>query len=175
MALRLSGGDFLHSAAMPFTAEDLLERWPAARPFALIGSTAIVAGGIVAAVARPTDFDLGSWLAAYLVLVVGVAQVALGGGQAWLAAEVPDTALVTRQALLWNLGAAGVIGGTLLSSPAVTTLGGLVSVTALVAFLVGVRRLGAVPAWASLLYRGVAAFVLASIPVGLVLSWVRHT
>jgi hypothetical protein len=159
---------------MPFTAEDLLERWPAARPFTLIGSAAIVAGGIVAAVSRPTDFGLGSWLAAYLVLVVGVAQMALGCGQAWLAAEVPDAATVTRQALLWNIGAAGVITGTLHASPAATTFGGLVSVLALVAFLVGVRRVGSVPVWASRLYRGVAVFVLASIPVGLVLSWVRH-
>lgn len=166
---------FVHSAAMPFTAEDLVARWPAARPFALIASAAVVAGGIVAAVAHPTGFELGSWLAAYLVLVVGVAQLALGGGQAWLAASTPDTPTIIRQALLWNIGAAGVIGGTLLSSPAVTTLGGLVTVAALVAFLVGVRRLGSVPKWAPLLYRGVAVFVLGSIPVGLFLSWVRHT
>ena len=38
----------------------------------------IVLGGLVAAVTGPLHFDRGSWLAAYLVLVCGVAQCAIG-------------------------------------------------------------------------------------------------
>ena len=52
----------------------LLACWSVVGPFVLVGSVCIVAGGLVAAVSRPSGFELGSWLAAYLVLVGGVAE-----------------------------------------------------------------------------------------------------
>lgn len=153
---------------------DLPVRWPAVRPFVLMGSVGIVAGGLVAAVTGPTGFEPGSWSAAYLVLVAGVAQVVLGVGQAWLAEQVPPPSEVRAEAVAWNLSVAGVMAGTLASAPVVTTLGGLSLVVALVLFLAGVRRSAAAAGLALVLYRGLVAIVLVSTPVGLALAWVRH-
>lgn len=48
--------------------------------FAVAAGTMIVAGGLVAAINSAAPFAHGSWLAAYLVLVGGVAQLLLGVG-----------------------------------------------------------------------------------------------
>ncbi len=48
----------------------------------VLGALFIVLGGLVAAVTGPLDLVQGSWLAAYLVLVCGVAQFAIGTMQA---------------------------------------------------------------------------------------------
>jgi hypothetical protein len=149
-------------------------RWPAMRPFLGIGSVSVVAGGLVAALTRPTGFELGSWLAAYLVLVGGVAQIALGTGQAWLADEPPRATAVNAEVATWNLGVAATVVGTLAAAPVVTTLGGIATALALVLFLVGVRMPGPAPRWALIVYRWVVAIVLVSIPVGLALAWIRH-
>jgi hypothetical protein len=117
--------------------DDLITRWPAARRFLIIGSVSTIAGGVVAAVARPTGFELGPWLAAYLVLVGGVAQIALGVGQAWLAEE---RTAVRAEVASWNSGVGATIVGTLVSTPIVTTFGGVASVVALSLFLGGVRN-----------------------------------
>lgn len=159
---------------MALSGDDVVARWPAVRPFLLIGTACITAGGLVAAVSRPTSFGNGPWLAAYLVLVTGVAQMALGVGQAWLDVAIPTPALVRRQLVAWNLGAAGVVAGTLTAVPVVTSIGGLISVVALVLFLMGVRRTGTVPGWARIGYRSVVTIVLLSIPIGLTMAWVRH-
>ncbi len=154
---------------------DLRARWHAARAFVVVGCVGVVAGGLVAAVTHPTGFELGSWTAAFLVLVVGVAQICLGAGQAWLAAEMPSCRTTRLQFLSWNLGAALTVVGTLVASPAITSTGGVVTVGALAGFLFGVRHIDPrPPRWAGSLYRGLAGFVLASVPVGLLLSWLRH-
>ena len=54
-------------------------------PFAVISSIGIIGGGIAAAVTGPTDWKRGSWVAAFLVLVVGVGQIGIASGQALLA------------------------------------------------------------------------------------------
>jgi hypothetical protein len=156
-----------------FTATDLVERWPWARPFTLLAAGCIVGGGVVAAVARPTGFGYGSWTAAFLVLVLGVAQIALGGGQAWIAAETPDRRFVQGQLIGWNLGGALVITGTLTAVPALTSVGGVVEALALVLFLIGVRHAGSAPRWARLVFRTVVAVMAVSIPIGLVLAWIH--
>jgi hypothetical protein len=154
--------------------DHLITRWPAARPFLVIGSASITAGGVIAAVTRPTGFELGSWLAAFLVLVGGVAQVALGVGQAWMANELPPPATVTAEVAAWNLGLVATIIGSLASAPIVTAVGAVATVVALVLFFRGVGS-GAIGArWSRMLYRGVIAVVLISTPVGLALAWVRH-
>lgn len=161
-------------AARPaFSSEDLVERWPCARPFVLLALACTVAGGIVAAVSRPADLGHGPWAAAFLVLVLGVAQLALGGGQAWIAADIPQRSLVRWQLLTWNAGGAAVIVGTLTAVPALTSAGGLVEVVALVLFLTGVRRAGPAPDWARLTFRAVVAVMAVSIPIGLVLAWIH--
>ena len=95
---------------------ELTGRWRAASTFVIIGAICVVAGGLVAALSGPTGFEQGSWLAAYLVLVGGVAQIALGGGQAWLARRVPRARSTRIEAWSWNVGAAAVVRGTLPSS-----------------------------------------------------------
>lgn len=145
------------------------------KPFFLIGGICIIAGGLVAAVTRPLNFDDGSWLAAYLVLVGGVAQIALGYGQATLSRTTPEPKLVTRELVTWNVGSAVVIAGSLTASALLTSIGGVVLAVALWSFLVGVRNIApSVHGGLIVLYRGLATFVLLSIPVGLVISWIRH-
>lgn len=153
---------------------ELAERWRAASVFVIVGSACVVAGGLVAAVTGPTDFEHGSWLAAYLVLVGGVAQIVLGAGQAWLARQVPPARSTRSEAWSWNIGAVAVVSGTLLSEPTLTTVGGTVLMLALVLFVAGVRRMRPSSRRVGLLYRGVVGVVLVSIPIGVVLAWTRH-
>lgn len=145
----------------------------AALPFVALGGTAIVAGGLVAAVTGPTGFDEGSWLAAYLVLVGGVALIALGVGQASFAARSPSRPTVVGQLAAWSLSTAAVVAGTLASVPVLTAVGGAVLVAVLVTFVTSVRGSGTSGrlVW---LYRGTILLLLVSIPIGLVLAWQRH-
>lgn len=152
----------------------LVARWREARLFCLVGIAAIVAGGVVAAVTRPLDFELGSWVSAFLVLVGGVAQVALGGGQAWMLDGRTPERTVTAQLATWNLGSALTIVGTLVSAPVVTTVGGVAVAASLVLFFTATREASSGPAWLRVLYRGLVAAVLISIPIGLVLAFTRH-
>lgn len=146
------------------------------------GWTCIVAGGLVAAVAGPLDLASGSWLAAYLVLVGGVAQVAMGAARTrHLEHERRSTAALSQIAT-WNGGNACVIGGTLADEPLLVDLGSVLLVVALMIALqaAGPRRDAAlsfggqaarrVP-W---VYHGLLVLLLVSIPVGVVLSHVRH-
>lgn len=151
------------------------QRWPVARPFVVIGAIAIIAGGLVAAVSRPTDFEIGPWLAAFLVLEAGVAQIALGAGQAWLAEPCPSSRQVGIELVAWNLGVVATMVGTLASTPLVTTIGGAATVVALVLFGGRVVGAGPGPRWARNTYVGLVAFVLVSTPVGMVLAWTRHS
>ena len=152
----------------------LVDRWPAVRPFLFVGALYVVAGGLVAAVTRPTGFDLGSWLAAFLVLVGGATQIALGVGQAWLSDVRPNPAAVTAEMLVWNAGVAATIMGTLVAAPLVTTLGGIALIVALVLFLRGVGTSGWDARSVRTVYRAVVALILLSTPVGLALAWIRH-
>jgi hypothetical protein len=164
------------------TSDRLVARAPAALPFVVAGAVFVIAGGITAAVARPTGFELGSWVAAYLVLVGGVAQIALGLGQAWLARDAPTRRSVRAEVITWNAAVALTLAGTLVATPLLTTLGGLALVAALVLFLGGVRHAGSSSAPSSTpsstlarrLYRGVGVVVLVSTPIGLALAWIRH-
>jgi hypothetical protein len=153
---------------------DADRRRRAAAPFLVIGYALVVAGGLVAAVTHPTGFELGSWTAAYLVLVGGVAQATLGGAQAWLARGAPSSSVVRLELVLWNSSVAAVLVGTLAGLPWVTSLGGVVVVAALVVFLVGVPLSPVSPRWAVAVFRGLILFVLLSAPVGLVLAWIRR-
>lgn len=155
---------------------DLIHRWPAARPFVLVGVVATIAGGLVAAVTRPVGFAAGSWLAAYLVLVVGVAQIALGAGQAALATSTPTPQRRAIELWGWNGGAAVVVAGTLASAPVMTTLGTIAVIAACCAFLVGIRFPAPhVARWLAVGYRVVVLVVIVSAPVGIALAWGRHS
>ena len=157
----------------------LLECSPSARPFVVVGAVAVVAGGAVAAVTRPTGFELGPWLAAFLVLVGGVAQIALGAGQAWVADRVPASATVRSELAVWNVGLAATMAGSLLPAPLLTALGAVAVLIALALFLSATRphldaAAAVAPRWARILYPLGIVVVLISTPIGLVLSWTRH-
>lgn len=161
-------------ASTTCAAERVIARWPAARPFVVVGSVATIAGGVIAAVTRPTGFELGSWMAAYLVLVGGVAQIALGMGQAWMADLPPRSWEVSGELVSWNLAMLATILGSVLAVPLLTTVGGAASVVALGMFLRGVRHAPSTVRWSVLAYRVVVAIVLISTPIGVALSWTRH-
>ncbi|WP_445154723.1 hypothetical protein ACTWLI_00130 [Arthrobacter sp. Hor0625] len=135
----------------------------------------IVLGGLVAAVAGPLHFDRGSWLAAYLVLVCGVAQCAISSQSRILgAAPLPPA---QRWALFgcWNTGNALVIVGALVSIPLITDAGGLLLVAGLALAGAGTRHSQRL--MMALLLRAFYLVLVVSVPVGLVLSHLRaaHT
>lgn len=142
-------------------------------PFVVSGGVAIVVGGLVAAVTRPLGFDEGSWLAAYLVLVMGVAQIGLGVGQAALAVAVPSRAVRWRQVFAFTAGSLAVVGGTLVGSPLVVLAGGAALVAALILFILALRG-SAGPATWLWCYRLFVVFLAGSVVVGAVLSFLRH-
>lgn len=150
------------------------EQWRSAIPFVVIGSVSIIAGGLVAAVSRPTGFDLGPWLAAFLVLVAGVAQIAFGAGQAWLSGREIPLQVIRVELVAFNLGAGATILGSLAQVPLVTTIGGVATILAVAAFLSMVVKSIAGPRWARWLYIVGATVILVSTPIGLLLAWTGH-
>ena len=74
-----------------------------AMPFVVLGAVSVIAGGLVAAVSAPAGWEHGSWAAAYLVLVTGVAQIGLGAAQAALVAAPPWRRGRAVELLGWNL------------------------------------------------------------------------
>jgi len=140
--------------------------------FTVIGGACIVAGGLVAAVTEPLHLPHGSWSAAYLVLVGGVAQIALGASQRALAGRETCASVVVTELALWNLGSALVIAGTVARTPVIVDAGGVALVVALGVMARTVRG-GAGPQWALWAYRGTLAVLLTSIPIGLVLAHLR--
>lgn len=141
----------------------------------IAGAASVVAGGLVAAVTGPTGWGDGSWVAAFLVLVAGVAQLGIGSGQAHLAVTTPTVALGTAQVVMWNVGCATVIAGTLLSSPATVAVGSAPLVATLVMSMVALRdRPGARRSVVLLGYRLLLLVVLVSVPIGVALAFARR-
>lgn len=146
-----------------------------------IGCGCVVLGGVVAAVTGPFGLAKGSWLAAYLVLVGGVAQYAMGRARTWNRNGGQPAGWGWAQIAAWNLGNAAVIGGTLAGQPLLVDFGSVLLVVALVIALQNTRTLSGrsrrsavVPVfgWA---YRGLLLVLAVSIPVGMVLSHLQHS
>lgn len=139
-----------------------------------VGVGAVVAGGLVAAVTSPLNLKSGSWLAAYLVLVVGVAQVAMGLARTYRGDSARGQGWV--QLGLWNTGNVAVMTGTLISHPWLVTAGSVLLLPAVGVALAALRwrdRTDPRPWW--LTVYGLLLVVLAvSIPIGIVLSYLRH-
>lgn len=150
-------------------------RWVAAVPFAVLGAGCVVAGGLVSAATAAVPSEHASWAVAYLVLVAGVAQAALGLGQAVLATRLPARGLVVTQVAVWNAGNAAVLVGTLTGLTPVVDLGGALLVVGLLLWAGGVRgargRGGARWQVSTLAgFRVLLLVLLVSIPTGLVLA-----
>lgn len=147
-------------------------------PAFLVGTASVVAGGLVAAVTAAAPSEHGAWLAAYLVLVSGVAQVALAAGQALLATRPPSARALAMELTAWNLGNLAVVAGTLAGLTLLVDVGGVLLVVAL-ALLVGAvrgadRDVGRLGRWARPVFQLLVLILLVSIPVGLWLAAVRH-
>lgn len=146
----------------------------------VLGIGFVVAGGLVSAVTSPLHLTHGSWLAAYLVLVCGVGQSAMGAAQL-LAADAltdggADSGTEERRAWAqlgaWNLGNALVISGTLAATPLVVDGGSVVLLVSLVLALLHSRRLRA--GRLTFAYRVVLLIMIVSLPIGVLLSHLRH-
>lgn len=133
---------------------------------------------MVAAVTGPLQLAHGSWLAAYLVLVGGVAQYVIGRAPTWFG---PPTSPRSGWFELagWNLGNLGVAAGTLTAVPILVDIGGVLLLIVLVLLLRDTlgRRDGAPPAslpqWTRWTYVVMLIVLVVSVPVGLVLAQLR--
>jgi hypothetical protein len=136
-----------------------------------MGTICVISGGLVAAVTAPIHSEGGAWAAAYLVLVGGVAQIALGTGQVLLAAQAPAVAFARVQVAAWTLGGAAVIGGTLSRTLVVADLGSALLLVTLVMSLRAVRHAhtGRAIWW----YRALVLILVVSMPTGLLLARLR--
>lgn len=141
--------------------------------FRLLGAVWVVSGGLVAAITGPLRLDHGSWVAAFSVLVAGVAQYAFGAAQGALAPRQTARRTVVVELVAWNAGSAAVIGGTVERMPFVVDAGGLLLVVALALMIRTVRGKGARSTWALWTYRLLLVVIVISIPVGLTLAHLR--
>ena len=138
--------------------------------FVGVAGVLIVAGGLVAAVNSAAPFDHGSWLAAYLVLVGGVAQLVLSAGGLALPAPVCSTWLRRAQLALWNVGIAIVAVGVFTDLPDVVVAGSVVVLGALAAFAYGAGPTRPQAAGRVTLYRLVVIVLAISVVIGSVLA-----
>ena len=140
-----------------------------------LGWAGIVVGGLVAAITDPLDVYRGSWMAAYLVLVVGGAQVVMGWARRrW---GTSRAAAGAAQCAGWNVGSAGVIAGTLAETSLIVYVSSVALVAALIIAAWDTRSDGTTSRVGLQLraYRAMLVILSVSIPVGMVLSYLRHT
>lgn len=149
------------------------------RVLVVLGACCVVLGGLVAAAAGPLQLSEGSWVAAYLVLVCGVAQYAIGRASTLLAAAPSPAGRGWAMVVLWNLGNAAVIAGTVIDTPAVLDAGAALLAAGLAIAWLAVQRIdtSAVRSRAvrpvGWFYRGMLLILLISLPVGVVLAHLR--
>ena len=136
-----------------------------------LGAGLVVAGGLVAAITAPLALAKGSWLAAYLVLVSGVAQCLLAVQDNALAATDASAVRLRTSLVGWNAANILVIVGVLTATPIVVDLGGILLLAVLIAAAVATRSHSA-PVLAAL-YRVGLGLLIVSIPIGLTLAHLR--
>jgi hypothetical protein len=119
----------------------------------------------------------GWWLASFLGLVGGVAQLLLGAGHGALARSTPRLRAGSsrRQPVLWNVGTLLVPLGVLTDARLAVVLGSALLIAALGGSsleLLRARRprAGHAPRW-QLAYVSLLAFLSASVAVGTALAW----
>jgi hypothetical protein len=139
-------------------------------PFLAVAAVMIVAGGLVATVNGAAPFAHGSWLAAYLVLVGGVAQLALGTGCLLLPQARCSTGLRWAQLGLWNLGTLSVAGGVLTDLFGVVLGGSILVAAALACFAAGSGPLRHPGRRRVIVYRLLIGLLAISVLVGGVLA-----
>jgi hypothetical protein len=157
----------------------------AANAMTAIGASAVIAGGLVAAVTEPLGLNEGSWLAAYLVLVVGTGQYAMGFAHRQCRDQLVRQSRGWTQLGCWNLGSAAVIAGVIANQRLLVDAGSILLACALyMTWTVcrtlpppGVARPWAARLWAARLwgvsYRALLVVLAISIPAGVALSHIR--
>jgi hypothetical protein len=138
--------------------------------FAAVAGVMTVAGGLVAAINSAAPFAHGSWLAAYLVLVGGVAQLLLGVGCLGLPAPRLSPLLRGAQLGLWNLGNAAVAAGVLADAFVLVVVGSVMVLGALAGFAVGGGPIYPGSRGRVILYRIVILGLAGSVVIGGVLA-----
>lgn len=112
-------------------------------PFLIAATILIIAGGLISAINSAAPFDRGSWLAAYLVLVGGVAQVTLAGGRLAIVSKAPSPREEVRLLALWNFGSLAVPLGVLADLGLAIWLGSAALLAGLWLFTRGIDTAGA--------------------------------
>ena len=84
--------------------------------FYVLGISAVVIGGMLSAFMAHSASYLSSWAVAYTVLVLGVAQVAIGEGLRRLPVKKVSNKLMLSIIVLFNIGGLAVIVGTTLKT-----------------------------------------------------------
>lgn len=130
----------------------------------------IVIGGLVAAINSAAPFAHGSWLAAYLVLVGGVAQLLFGVGCLGLPAPRLSARLRRAQVGLWNGGNAALVGGVLGDVVGLVVAGSLVLLGALLGFALGAGPASSNARGRVILYRVAILGLAGSVVMGSVLA-----
>jgi hypothetical protein len=149
------------------------QRWRSSAPLLAAGGAAIIVGGLAAAVTGPTDWVHGSWVAAFLVLVGGVAQIGIAIAQVHLARAAPTEGFIAGESVLWNSSCLMIVTGTLLSAPVVVTIGSGLMVAALAMSMIAVRASHGSRLLVTS-YRSLVVVLLTSIPIGTALAWARR-
>jgi hypothetical protein len=124
----------------------------------------------VAAVDSATPFGHGAWLAAYLVLVGGVSQVALGPGRFAVGLPRPSPRVTRAQLMLWNAGGVLVPAGVLAGAPGIVTAGSVALLAALALFATGIRSVRRAHRTRALGYATLLAGLAVSVVVGSALA-----
>lgn len=151
----------------------LLQLWQqraAFKPFAVAGIVAVLAGGaLAAAIAAPAPTRHGVWAVAYLVLVLGAGQLAIGAGQALLPTAPPSPREAALSATAFNLSGAAVVVGVVTDRVALFHAGSALLCAVLAWWLYRARRstrLGCI----LLAYRLFLAALVVSIPIGMLIT-----
>jgi hypothetical protein len=143
-----------------------------ARAFTVLGTIAIVGGGLLSAAIAPAPSYHGSWAVAYIVLVAGVAQIVLGVGQASVTGGRVDAAVLTIEAVLLNAGAAATVVATIVDIPVMLYAAAAAQVVAIILFLVTTRHSRRGMVLTSM--RIVAIVMLVATPTGIVIQALTH-
>lgn len=136
-----------------------------------LGVAFVVAGGLTAAVTGPLKLNKGSWLAAYLVLICGVAQCLLSRQSEMLGREPPDRHHPWVRPAAWNAGNGLVVLGALSSRPPVADAGGVLLLGGLVLAAIETRH--ATRRRAAMIVRVVHGLLAVSAAIGLTLTHLR--
>lgn len=142
-----------------------------AAPFLGVAGAAAVAGGVLAAATAFAPSYLASWVTAYLVLVVGVAQGVLGVGRSFVPAEPPSAREVLGEVVGYGLANVAVVAGVVLERETVTFAGAVLLLLVLLRLL----RLGWTSprrGWLRSVFLGMLLVLIASVPVG---TWITAT